>query len=289
AISATRYGLNSLLSPEPVVKSFARWFNATGTIPTDALHMFSKIITSAKNKADIESDDQSYKLKELHDNYDQMAKVKGWNNKNRFDIIRKKDSNELIDQFSQEFYNTAKKKIANKELGWMQDNLDIEGMNKWAQKEKKKELQAIEDSGIYIIRGNGQNDDSAEKQEAIDRINKKYNIINPNNGKIRTVSPLFSDYNIIKNFPSKKWESKEYIALHKDATLKAGLDLYNYIRERNEYFASVGYIKNNQARKFLPYVRSSLIERAMLGKKLKMGKDLTEKFYIDEGVTGYGH
>src|SRR5699024_3081713 len=109
------------------------------------------------------------------------------------------------------------------------------------------------------------------------------------NGKIRTVSPLFSDYNIIKNFPSKKWESKEYIALHKDATLKAGLDLYNYIRERNEYFASVGYIKNNQARKFLPYVRSSLIERAMLGKKLKMGKDLTEKFYIDEGVTGYGH
>ncbi len=262
---------------EKIVKGLTKWFGSTATIQLKGLEDLYKKANKAFAYTGMDVLKETKRLREIRDSFTRLATAKGLTQKNMFNIIKKADKNELIDEFDPEFYSEMKKRIQNKDYAWIKDNIDVDAYETYLDKKLEEELQRIE-SKPYA----GEERKAAfAKESDIRKATDKYSI-----NTDTSVGWLL--YNDISKFPDReKWESDEWKELHKPEN-KPALDFYNYIRERNELYASIGYINNPQARKFLPWVRKSFFENVVFDGKVTIGEQFLRNISIDESDVGYG-
>jgi hypothetical protein len=263
------------LKPEKVIKGFSKWFSSTSTLQLKATEILYKMANNAFGLAAMDTQTEGKKLQNLKANFDKWAKGKGLTNKNYFDILKKKDKNELIDEFNPEFYQTLKSKIADKDRQWVRENIDVAAYNDFLKEQRQKEYKRIDDKPRFGTEEEINNEIKREKFNS----DKLYDTST-------TDAPGWLLYDFVRRFPIRdKWESKEWKELNNPAN-KPALDFYNYIKERNEYFEQIGYI--NKARTFLPFVRKSLMEKIVMGGNVTVGESLLRAVTVSEGDVGYG-
>jgi hypothetical protein len=276
-IVAKSQNVLDFLKPEKVIKGFSKWFGSTSTLQLKATEVLYKMANKAFGLASMETVNQGKILQEIKTKFDTWAKSKGLTNKNYFNILKKTDKNELIDEFNPEFYKTVKGKIAEKDTQWVRDNIDVVAYNKFLEEQKEKEYKRIEDKTRFGTEDEINNEIKREKFN----IDKLYNTST-------TDSPGWLLYDFVKKFPIRdKWESKEWKELNAKGNEPA-LAFYNYIKERNEAYEQIGYINKADARTFLPFVRKSLMEKIVMGGKVQLGESLLRAITVSEGDVGYG-
>ena len=276
-IVAKKENIMDYLSPERIIKGFAKMFQSTSTLQMKATELLYKLANKAFAKAAMDTLDQGKILLGLKEKYDQWAKSKGLSNKNYFDIIKKKDKNELIDEFKVEFYTTLQKKIADQDFVWIKANVDKESYKEALKEEREKEIKRIENKVRYKSAEDNRKDIEKELNEAYER----YNLSSEN-------SLGWLLYSVIKKHPNRDiWETSEWKELNKPENAPAKA-FYDYIKERNQAYNELGYINSIQARTFLPFVRKTLIEKLAMGGDIKLGESLIRSITISEGDVGYG-
>ena len=276
-VIAKRERIKSLLSPEKVVRGITRLFASTSTIQLNAMHVLYRKANKAFTYAGYDTNTENNRLIGLKSAYDKWASSKGLNKKNYFSYIKKKGSNELIDEFNPEFYSQLKRKIDEKDTEWIIENINVREYNEELKKQLEKEFEYIE---------NKSRAGTEDQIEATIRLEK---------AKARQLydtstleSPGWLLYDYIKKFPKRdKWESKEWKELNKPEN-KPALDFYNYIKERNVEYRDLGYINRADARTFLPYVEKGLVEKLIVGGNVKLGEQFFRGISIDSRDTGYG-
>ncbi len=269
--------VDSLLSPEKIIKGMTKWFSSTATLQLKSLETLYKKANRAFGLAAMDTVDETKKLTKLKENYDKWAQGKGITNKTYFDSIKKKDKNELIDEFSPEFYKTLKSKIEDKDYAWIRENIDGKAYNQYLKQKLTDELERIDNKARIGTEEEINRKIFVEKQEA----KNKYNVST-------TESVGWLLYNDIRKFPKKdKWETSEWKELNKLENAPA-LAFFNYIKERNEYYRTIGYIHDKQARTFLPFVRKGVMEKIITGSMPAFGEQFLRSISIDEGDIGYG-
>jgi len=285
--------VNDYLTPEKIIKGFTKWFSTTATLQSRSLRILFKKANRALGFAAMDTLGENRKLATLKDNFDVWAKSKGLGVKNYFDIIKKKDKNELINEYDSKFYPLLKSKINEKDFQWIRDNINVSEYNKFLKEHLEEETQRILNrSDIYTI----------VEQEAIDTA-KDTGVINlgklPYQVRITierarllhdtstTESAGWLMYESIKKFPKSLWISEEWKELTKPEN-KVAKDLYDYIREKNNEYKALGYISKAEARVFLPFVRKGLTEKIITGGDIRFGEQFLRNISIDEGDIGYG-
>jgi hypothetical protein len=278
-----REGVENLSTPEKIIKGLARWFGNTATLQLKSLHVLYRKVNKAFGYAAMDSLNETKKLLEIKERYQAWAASKGLTMKNYFDILRKKDKNELIDEFDPNFYSELKKRIQDKDLKWIRENVDSSEYNIYLKEKLKEEIDRIENKVRIGTDEEIQKQIDREKAQAA----SLYNIST-------TESPGWYLYNDIRKFPRRdKWESKEWKELYrKDSSgnyvNKPAVDFYEYIKERNNYYQEIGYIHAKQARTFLPWVRQGMSEKLIFGGKITLGEQFLRNISLDENETGFG-
>ena len=276
-IVAKSEGVENYLSPEKVIKGLTKWFVSTTGLQLKALEILYKKANRAFGFASMDTIDETKKLGILKEAFDKWAQAKGLNNKNYFDILKKKDKNELIDEFQREFYKELKSKSTDKDFAWIKDNIDAVEYNKFLKEKLQEEFDRIDNK----VRVGSEDDINRE----ISR--EKANVTNLYNTSTAE-SPGWFLYDLTKKFPRRdKWESAEWKELTKPEN-KPAFDFYNYIKERNEYYQEIGYINKAEARVFLPFVRKGLMEKIIFGGNITLGEQFLRAISIDEGDIGFG-
>lgn len=265
------------LRPEKIIKGFSKWFGSTSTLQLKSTEVLYKMANRAFGLAAQDTVEQGNILLGIKEKYDKWAASKGLNNKNYFDIIKKKGKNELIDEFDPEFYKELKSKIHDKDRQWVRDNVDVDAYRKFLEEQKQRDYDFIDKKTRF---GNDK-DIASEITFEKSKVDQLLDISTPD-------SPGWLLYDYAKKFPKKeKWESKEWKTLTAKGNEPA-LEFYNYIKERNEQFEKIGYINSRQARTFLPFVRKSLMEKLVMGGKLAVGEGMLRAITVSEGDVGYG-
>lgn len=283
--------VNNILSPEKVIKGITKWFSSTSTIQLKALEVLYKKANRAFTYASMDTVDETKILQKLKQDYDKWAQSKGLDKNTYFDLIKKKESNELIDEFDSKFYKSLKEAIDSKDFKWIKDNIDVVEYNKYLKQKLENEIKRIidkprvitqeEQNAIDKYRESGEQSDLPFSiRSQIDNLKSLYNTSN-------TESPGWFLYNDIKKFPQKKWETKEWKELHLKGN-EAALAFYNYIKQKNLEYAEIGYVHDKQARTFLPFVRKGLTEKIIFGGQIALGEQFLRAISIDEGDIGYG-
>jgi hypothetical protein len=220
---------------------------------------------------------ETKRLQDLKEAYDKLAASKGLTIKNYFDLIKKKDSNELIDEFDPKFYKELRTRINDKDYAWVRENVDAQEFKKFLDEKLEEEYKRIDDKARV---GTDEEINSAIVREKNDA-KRKYDAS-------ASDSIGWLQYDLVKKFPDRsKWESNEWKELHKPDN-KAALDFYNYIIERNNEYKEIGYINKAEARTFLPYVRKGLMEKIIFGGNISLGEQFLRSISIDEGDVGFG-
>jgi hypothetical protein len=269
--------VDNLLSPEKVIKGISKWFSSTATLPLKAMEVLYKKANRAFAYASQDTITETKKLLGIKSAYDKWATEKGLTNKNYFDIVKKQGKNELIDEFNPEFYKELKKKIAEKDSKWIRENIDATEYNKFLKDKLAEEIQRIEDKA----RIGTEEQIEREKKREIAQVKALYDTST-------TISAGWFNYDLVRKFPNRtNWESEDWKELHK-AENKPALEFYNYIKERNEYYQSIGYINAKEARVFLPFVRKGLMEKLITGGNISLGEQFLRSISIDEGDVGFG-
>ena len=270
-------GVDDFLTPEKVIKGITKWFSSTATIPLKALEVLYKKANRAFTYAAQDTVAETKKLMGIKSKYDEWAKGKGLSSKNYFSFIKKEKSNELIDEFNPEFYKTLKKKIGEKDIQWIKDNINVAEYTDFLKEKLKEDLQRVQDKPRV---GTDEEIERDIKRE-IAQIKSLYDTSTID-------SAGWYNYDILKKFPDRTtWESNEWKELTKSEN-KPALDFYNYIKERNEYYQEIGYISKAEARVFLPFVRKGLMEKLVLGGNISFGEQFLRSVSIDEGDVGFG-
>ena len=270
-------GVENYLSPEKVIKGLTKWFVSTTGLQLKGLETLYKKANRAFGFASMDTIDETKKLGRLKESFDKWAQAKGLNNKNYFDILKKKDKNELIDEFQPSFYKELKSKSTDKDFDWIRDNIDAVEYNKFLKEKLQEEFDRIDNK----VRVGSEEDINRE----ISR--EKANITNLYNTSTAE-SPGWFLYDFTKKFPKRdKWESAEWKELTNPDN-KPAFDFYNYIKERNEYYQEIGYINKAEARVFLPFVRKGLMEKIIFGGNITLGEQFLRAVSIDEGDVGFG-
>lgn len=266
----------SLLSPEKIIKGIAKWFNSTSSLQSKAIEILFKKANRAFLFTAIDTLDENKKLKTLQKNYIKWAKSKGIA-ANNFDILKKKKKNELIDEFKSEFYTELKNKIAQTDTEWIKNNIDIDKYKEYIKDKLAKEIQRIKDKPRV---GDPESIDMLIDFE-IAKIEKLHSLEN-------NKSLGWQLYKDISKFPKDKWQTDDWKELIKPEN-KAAKDFYDYIKERNKFFHSIGYLHSG-VRTFLPYVRKGLMEKIVTSgvKEIKLGEQFLRDISIDDGDVGYG-
>ena len=264
-------------SPEKIIKGFTRFFGSTSTLQTKAIEFLFKKANKAFAYAGFETNTEGKRLEKLKDAYTKWASGRGLTNKNMFDVIKKKDENELIDEFNSDFYSTLKQKIQDKDFAWIRNNIDAVAYNDYLKTKLEEELERIDNKHRVGTEEEIAKDIKREK----DKANQLYNTST-------TDSPGWLIYDYVKKFPKRdEWESKEWKELNKPEN-KPAKDFYDYIVERNKEYQSLGYINAASARVFLPFVRRSFIEKIFAGGDIRFGESFLRAISVDEGDIGYG-
>ena len=272
------------LKPEKIVQGFSRWFGMTSTTQLSSTEILYKLASEAYGKAAMETTDEGNILLRIKAGYDAWAKSKGLSGKNYFNILKKKDKNELIDEFDPEFYKELKKKVNDKNFDWIKENIDVSALKAELDRLKAEEYKRIERKTRFVGGATEEEIEQAinreitfEKQKA----DELYNIAAPE-------AAGWLLYDAVRKFPKReKWESAEWKELNK-AENKPAKEFYDYIKKRNEYYQAIGYINGKQARVFLPFVRKTLMEKLVMGGEVKLGEDLLRQVTISEGDVGFG-
>jgi hypothetical protein len=272
------------LSPEKAVRGFARWFGLTSTTQLSSAELLYKLANEAYAKAAMRTVDEGNILLKLKASYDNWAKAKGLSGKNYYNSIKKKDKNELIDEFNPEFYKELRRKIADRDFAWIKENIDVEALKAELARLKEEEYKRIERKTRFVGGATEEEMEQAANKEITfekQKADQLYNIATPD-----SAGWLLRD--AVRKFPKRdKWESTEWKELNK-AENKPAKDFYDYIKKQNEYYQSIGYINGRQARVFLPFIRKTMMEKLVMGGQVKLGEDLLRQVTISEGDVGFG-
>ena len=265
-------------TPEKVVKGISKWFSNMATLQVANIQSLYKKANRAFGLAEIETLEEVKKLSKLKENYEKWAASKGLSVKNYFDILMKKDKNELIDEFDRKFYDDLKAKIAKKDHAWVLDNIDEQAYRDYVEDKVEEETKRI----FSIPRVGTVEEAKAQVKKELAKLYNKYDL------KTRT-SNGWLIYDEVKKFPKRdKWESAEWKELNKPENAPAK-EFYDYIVERNKYYAEIGYLQGKAARKFLPWIRKGFIEGlAFDGATRGMGEQFLRNISMDEAEAGYG-
>jgi hypothetical protein len=266
-------------SGEKIVRGITKFFGNTATIQLKGLETLFKKANKAFAFAGMDTLSEVKKLTSLKDTYQKWATSKGLTIKNMFNIIKKEGKNELIDEFNPEFYKELKTAINKdtRDFKWIRENVDQEAYKEHLEKKLAEELTRIDNKPRVGTEEQNEADINREKTKA----KELYSISSAE-------SPGWLLYDEINKFPKREtWESEAWKELHKPEN-KPALDFYNYIKERNEYYKSIGYINAKQARTFLPSVRKGLTEKLVFGGKISLGEQFLRNISLDESDIGYG-
>ena len=269
---------NTSSTPEKVVKGITKWFSSISTIQVANIQTLYKLANKAFGLSNIETLEQVKKLNVLKDEYTKWASSKGLSIGNYFNILMKKDKNELIDQYDKKFYDELKSRIAKKDFDWILDNVNKDLYREHLEELTEKEIQYI----LSKPRVGTEEEVKASIKRDMAKVYAKYDIQNKNsNGWLL--------YKEVRQFPKiDKWESKEWKELNKPENAPAK-KFYDYIVERNKYFQSVEYLNGKAARKFLPWIRQGFTEGLIFeGKSRGLGEQFLRNISMDEAEAGYG-
>jgi hypothetical protein len=265
---------------EKTISGLAKWWSDTATIQLNSAKILFRKANRALTFSAMDTVDQSKKLQTIKDKYDAWAKGKGLSGKNYFNILKKKGTNELIDEFQGEFYKELQKRINSKDpnlFGWVKDNINISEYNAFLKEEIASEKKRI----IEKYKDREQSDANDVKMNAeLNKVDRMYNTSTKDGAG-------WFQYELIKKFPKEKWQTAEWKELHAPQN-QAALDFYNYIRERNEYYRSIGYLGRGEDRTFLPWVRKSLVEKIVMGGNISIGEQFLKSISMSEGDVGFG-
>lgn len=266
-------------SGEKIVRGITKFFGNTATIQLKGLETLFKKANKAFAFAGMDTFSEVKKLTALKDTYQKWATSKGLTLKNMFNIIKKEGKNELIDEFNPEFYKELKTAINKdtRDFKWIRENVDQEAYREHLKEKLAQELERIDGKPRVGTEEQNEADINREKTKA----RELYSISTAE-------SPGWLLYDEINKFPKREtWESEAWKELHKPEN-KPALDFYNYIKERNDYYKSIGYINAKQARTFLPSVRKGLSEKLVFGGKISLGEQFLRNISLDESDIGYG-
>ncbi len=269
---------NTSSTPEKVVKGITKWFSSISTIQVANIQTLYKLANKAFGLSNIETLEQVKRLNVLKDEYTKWASSKGLSIGNYFNILMKKDKNELIDQYDKKFYDELKSRIAKKDVDWILDNVNKDLYREHLEELTEKEIQYI----LSKPRVGTEEEVKASIKRDMAKVYAKYDIQNKNsNGWLL--------YKEVRQFPkTDKWESEEWKELNKPENAPAK-KFYDYIVERNKYFQSVEYLNGKAARKFLPWIRKGFTEGLVFeGKSRGLGEQFLRNISMDEAEAGYG-
>ena len=265
---------------EKTISGFAKWWSDTATIQLNSAKILFRKANRALTFAAMDTVDQSKKLQTIKDKYDAWAKGKGLNKKNYFDILKKKGTNELIDEYQSDFYKELQKRINSKDpdlFKWVKDNINISEYNAFLKEEIASEKARI----IEKYKDREQSAENEQKMNAeLNKVDRMYNTSTKDGAG-------WFQYELIKKFPKEKWQTAEWKELHAPQN-KVALDFYDYIRERNEYYRSIGYLGRGEDRTFLPWIRKSLVEKLVMGGNISIGEQFLKSISMSEGDVGFG-
>ena len=223
-----------------------------------------------KNKNTLSADGYKEALQKIEDRYNESLS----------------DRNELIDEYSPEFYSMLKKKIQEKDIKWINNNIDKNAYAIYLKEQIEKEHLRIENKPENILLA-----ETPENEAANNKIRAKLAF------EKKKVTDLYSIANVdsvgwllykdIKKFPNKNWESPEWKELNKPENAPA-LEFYNYIKRKNEEYAEFGYLSKGETRVFLPWVRKDLSEKLFIGGKISLGEQFLRSISVDQGDVGMG-
>lgn len=265
-------------TPEKVVKGISKWFSNMATLQVANIQSLYKKANRAFFLAEQETLDEVKRLSTLKENYEKWASSKGLSVKNYFDILMKKDKNELIDEFDKKFYDELKTRIAKKDHAWIIENIDEQAYRDYIEDKIEEETKRI----LALPRVGTIEEAKAQVKKELAKLYNKYSLENrKSNGWL--------SYTDVRQFPKReKWESAEWKELNKPENAPAR-EFYNYIIERNKYYQEIGYLQGKAARKFLPWIRKGFIEGlAFDGATRGMGEQFLRNISMDEAEAGYG-
>lgn len=291
-ILAKSSGVDFLLSPEKVIKGFTKFFGSTSTLQTRAIQLLYKKANKAFAYSGADTMAENRRLLSIKEAYDKWARGLGLSSKNYFNLIKKKDKNELIDEFNPEFYSTLKKKIETRDFDWIRDNINVSEYNKDLAKRLEEEIQRIIDRPRVF-----ENEQEAARMATYNETKNVADLPNELKFEINQAKALYNTsttespgwllYDLVNKHPGEKWVSKEWKELNNPKN-KPALDFYNYIKEKNEEYRDLGYIRRESARVFLPFIRKTLTEKIVTGGNLRLGEQFFRSISVDEGDTGLG-
>ena len=266
------------LSPEKIIKGFTKWFSTTSTLQLKAVQLLFKKADKAFSSADYDTQTENIKLEGIRDRYTQWAVSRGLSNKNYFDILVKKDKHELIDEYKKEFYSELSKRIKEKDINWVRDNIDASEYISFIKQKLEEEFERIDNKSRFGTKEEIDRDIFIEKKKA----KELYNVSNTG-----AVGWLLYDY--VNLFPKKeKWESEEWKTLNKPENAPAK-EFYDYVRERNKEYRDLGYLSKRDAeRVFLPFANKNLIEKLIMGGDVRLGEEFLKSISANEAEIGYG-
>lgn len=275
-VVAKKEKIDDMLAPEKIVRGMTKAFASTSTIQVKSIQLLFKKANKAIGRASMMTQSEAVTLADLRDKYMKWAAGKGLSQKDFFSIIKKKDKNELIDQYDEKFYEKLKKATRDKDYKWIRENIDQAQFREEIQKKLDEEIDRIQKKPRLQ-----EPEDAARIVEfEIANARKLYSIDTE-------TSPGWLMRNITRKFPLQKWETQEWKTLNNPEN-SAAKEFYNYIIQKNNEYAELGYISKERARIFLPYVQGSIMESVIKGDKLALGDQFWRSVSVDAGDTAYG-
>jgi len=276
--------IEGLLNPEKVIKGWTKSFVTTSGLQMRGMHVFFKKVNKAFAFAGFDTQTENAELEALEKEYSNWAKGKGFNDKNYFDILKKKGENELIDEYKHEFYTELNKKIKEKDTKWIRENIDVTEYKAYLKEKLAEEIERIKnrnrvltDEEISLWRER----DILPKviQREIEDAKRLYDTSKGD-------SLGWLNYDRASKFPNKdKWQSDEWKELNQPQNSPAKA-FYDYIIRKNNEYAEIGYITN--PRTFLPWVAKDVIEKVATG-DFRIGEKFLRAITVNEEDVGYGH
>jgi hypothetical protein len=263
--------VRGLLSPEAVVKGLSATFRGISELPMASLQVLYKLVTNAKGRASREALGEVNKLmairKKLVDRGGDVRKL--------VQQIYQRDSkdklvNKLIYKFDKKFFEEVDNNSLEgyRDKNWIMNNIDVDAY--------RKEAKELLDKKIERIKKLHDDDIDLMERLILDE-QRKWDIDRKD----------FIGWNnyIVKRHPLTKWYSEEYKNLLKDPEL---LELYNFISEMNQKAKSSGYISNQVASTFLPFVRKGMAESLAWDFDLSAIMNFGKNLQIQADDVGYG-
>ena len=263
--------VRGLLSPEAIVKGLSAAFRGVSELPMASLDVLFKLVTNAKGRASRDALGEVDKLMAIR----KKLVDRGGDVRTLVQQIYQRDSkdklvNKLIYKFDKKFFEQVDNNALEgfRDKNWLMQNIDIDGYRKEAKELLEKKIERIKKL---------HDDDVDLMERLILEEQRKWDID-------RKDFVGWNNY-IVKRHPLTKWYSEEYKNLLKDPDL---LELYNFISEMNQKAKSSGYISNQAASTFLPFVRKSMAESLAWDFDLSAVMNFGKNLQIQADDVGYG-